>query len=170
MDNARARINAMPPGLLPAAGLGIAGLGAGIYMANQAGPPQPMSTADLAAQANPPPSVQTTTSPRDQAMQMIDDLNARRRAAGGEVPDAPQTMQEVNRLLAMSNEQSAAASRGDIPVQGNGPREQAQRLLAQLNAMRQQAGGEVPQAGQMMAEVQRLQAMSDQQANARRAG
>ena len=189
MDNARARINAMPPGLLPATGLGIAGLGAGIYMANQAGPPQgsaaapvappvpniirppqPMSTADLAAQASPPPSVQTTTSPRDQAMQMIDDLNARRRAAGGEVPDAPQTMQKVNRLLAMSNEQSAAASRGDIPVQGNGPREQAQRILAQLNAMRQQAGGEVPQAGQMMAEVRRLQAMSDQQANARRAG
>ena len=189
MDNARARINAMPPGLLPAAGLGIAGLGAGIYMANQAGPsqgsaatpasppvpniiqpPKPMSTADLAAQTRPPPSVTTPQSPRDQAMQMIDDLNARRRAAGGEVPDAPQTMQKVNRLLAMSNEQSAAASRGDIPVQGNGPREQAQRILAQLNAMRQQAGGEVPQAGQMMAEVQRLQAMSDQQANARRAG
>jgi hypothetical protein len=133
-------------------------------------PPKPMSTADLAAQTRPPPSVTTPQSPRDQAMQMIDDLNARRRAAGGEVPDAPQTMQKVNRLLAMSNEQSAAASRGDIPVQGNGPREQAQRILAQLNAMRQQAGGEVPQAGQMMAEVQRLQAMSDQQANARRAG
>ena len=113
-------------------------------------PPQPMSTADLAAQTRPPPSVTTPQSPRDQAMKMIDDLNARRRAAGGEVPDAPQTMQKVNRLMAMSNEQSAAASRGDIPVQGNGPREQAQRILAQLNAMRQQAGGEVPQAGQMM--------------------
>lgn len=133
-------------------------------------PPQPMSTADLAAQTRPPPSVTTPQSPRDQAMKMIDDLNARRRAAGGEVPDAPQTMQKVNRLLAMSNEQSAAASRGDIPVQGNGPREQAQRILAQLNAMRQQAGGEVPQAGQMMAEVRRLQAMADKQTNARRAG
>ena len=133
-------------------------------------PPQPMSTADLAAQTRPPPSVTTPQSPRDQAMKMIDDLNARRRAAGGEVPDAPQTMQKVNRLLAMSNEQSAAASRGDIPVQGNGPREQAQRILAQLNAMRQQAGGEVPQAGQMMAEVRRLQAMADKQTNARRSG
>lgn len=133
-------------------------------------PPKPMSTADLAAQTRPPPSVTTPQSPRDQAMKMIDDLNARRRAAGGEVPDAPETMQKVNRLLAMSNEQSAAASRGDIPVQGNSPREQAQRILAQLNAMRRQAGGEVPQAGQMMAEVRRLQAMADQQANARRAG
>lgn len=133
-------------------------------------PPKPMSTADLAAQTRPPPSVTTPQSPRDQAMKMIDDLNARRRAAGGEVPDAPETMQKVNRLLAMSNEQSAAASRGDIPVQGNSPREQAQRILAQLNAMRRQAGGEVPQAGQMMAEVRRLQAMADQQANARRSG
>jgi len=101
---------------------------------------------------------------------MIDDLNARRRAAGGEVPDAPETMKKINSLLAMSNEQSAAASRGDIPVQGNGPREQAQKILAQLNAMRRQAGGEVPQAGQMMAEVRRLQAMADKQANARRSG
>ena len=133
-------------------------------------PPRPMSTADLAAQTRPPPSVTTKMSPRDQAMKMIDDLNARRRAAGGEVPDAPETMKKINSLLAMSNEQSAAASRGDIPVQGNGPREQAQKILAQLNAMRRQAGGEVPQAGQMLAEVRRLQAMADKQANARRSG
>jgi len=133
-------------------------------------PPKPMSTADLAAQTRPPPSVTTPQSPRDQAMKMIDELNARRRAAGAEVPDAPETMRKINQLLAMSNDQSAAASRGDLPVQGNSPREQAQRTLAQLNAMRRQAGGEVPQAAQMMAEVRRLQAMSDKQANARRSG
>jgi len=132
--------------------------------------PAPMSTADLAAQTRPPPVVATPQSPRDQAMKMIDDLNARRRKAGGEVPDAPETMKKINRLLAMSNDQSAAASRGDIPVQGNSPREQAQKLLAQLNAMRRQAGGEVPQATQMMAEVRRLQDIADKQTNARRSG
>lgn len=133
-------------------------------------PPKPMSTADLAAETRPLPKVEAQVSPRDRAMAMIDDLNARRRKAGGEVPEAKQMMGEINRLLSMSNQEVARQTSGQMPVAGNSPREQAIRLIAQLNDMRQKAGGEVPQAPQIMAEVRRLQALADRQANARRSG
>jgi hypothetical protein len=73
-------------------------------------------------------------------------------------------MKEINRLMAMSNQSRNAMT----PQQAQGssdPHIKAQALIAQLNQMRQQAGGEVPQAQQMMAEVRRLQAMGDQQRN-----
>ena len=105
-------------------------------------------------------------SPRDQAMAMIADLNRMRREAGGEVPEAPAMQKEINRLLGQSNQAASAASRGAVAV-GGGPREQAQTLLSQLNAMRRQAGGEVPQAQQILREVDRLNALSDRQTNAR---
>jgi hypothetical protein len=128
------------------------------------------ATADLAAEQNPPPSVMTqepeAMSPRDQAMAMIADLNRMRREAGGEVAEAPAMQKEINRLLGQSNQAAAAASRGAVAV-GGGPREQAQTLLSQLNAMRRQAGGEVPQAQQILREVARLNALSDRQTNAR---
>jgi hypothetical protein len=121
-------------------------------------------TAELAAESRPIPSVQTSVSPRDQAQALIAQLNQMRRDAGGEVPQARQMMQEIDRLMALSNQQRNAMT----PKQAQGssdPHIQAQALIAQLNEMRQQAGGEVPQAQQIMAEVRRLQAMGDQRRN-----
>jgi len=122
-------------------------------------------TADLAEESRPAPKVEATpVSPRDQAQALIAQLNQMRRAAGGEVPEAQKMMAEINRLMAMSNQSRNAMT----PQQAQGskdPHIQAQALIAQLNQMRQKAGGEVPQAQQMMAEVRRLQAMGDQQRN-----
>lgn len=120
-------------------------------------------TAELVNQTRPMPEVEASTDPREQAQEMIAQLNQMRREAGGEVKEAPQMMSEINRLLAMSNQ-----SRNAMPqaAASSDPHMQAQSIIAKLNAMRQQAGGEVPQAGQMMAEVRRLQAMGDQRRNA----
>ena len=128
------------------------------------------TTADLAAESAPPPRVPVASgelSPREQAHELIAKLNLMRRNAGGEVPEAPAMQREINRLLAMSNQTMAAASRGEVAMAGNDPHAQATRLLAQLNQMRREAGGEVPQARQIMAEVARLQQMGDAQRNAR---
>jgi hypothetical protein len=56
-----------------------------------------------AAQAKP-----KTPTAREQAQTLMDDLNARRRAAMGEVPDGPQTVAEINRLLDISNRERNA--------------------------------------------------------------
>ncbi len=74
-------------------------------------------------------------------------------------------MQEINRLMALSNQRRNAMT----PQQAQGssdPHVQAQALIAKLNDMRRQAGGEVPQAQQIMGEVRRLQALGDQRRNA----
>ncbi len=132
-----------------------------------------MSTADLAAETSPPPSVMTEEpaplSPRDQAQELIRKLNLMRREAGGEVPEAPAMQREINRLMAMSNQTLAAASRGEVATGGSDYHMQAARLMAQLNDQRRRAGGEVPQARQMMAEIARLQRLGDDQRNARQA-
>lgn len=99
--------------------------------------------------------------PSDKAKAILEDLNARRRKAGREVPEAAQMMADANRLIAMGNEQRNAP--GYTPRKASDPREQAQILLQKLNADRMEAGGEVPHSQQVMAEVRRLQAMGDQQ-------
>jgi hypothetical protein len=119
-------------------------------------------TAELANEARPVPQVPASTDPREQAQAMIAKLNQMRRAAGGEVKEAPQMMADINRLLAMGDQSRNAAPPGgayDYHMQ-------AQSIIAKLNDMRRQAGGEVPQAAQMMAEARRLQAMGDQRRNA----
>jgi hypothetical protein len=130
------------------------------------------STADLAAETSPPPSVTTQEpapiSPRDQAQELMRDLNMRRRAAGGEVPEAPAMMREIDRLMAMSNQTMAAASRGEVATGGDDPHMQAARLMAQRNEMLRR-GMPTQQARQMMAEIQRLQRLGDAQRNARQA-
>lgn len=160
------------------AAAGAAALAAGVALqSRRAGESESagMSTADLAAEQNPPPQVMTkepepiappALSPREQALAMIAELNRMRREAGGEVPQAGQMMREIDRLMNMSNQAAASASRGEVAV-GGGPREQAQTLLSQLNDMRRRAGGEVPQAQQILREVSRLNSMSDRQTNAR---
>lgn len=152
----------------------------GAYALSRNGMPEPAAeatgeltstggTADLAAESRPAPKVESSpapqVSPRDQAQALIARLNKMRRDAGGEVPEAPQMMAEINRLMAQSNTQRNAMT----PKQAQGssdPHIQAQALIAQLNEMRRKAGGEVPQAQQIMAEVRRLQAAGDQRRNA----
>jgi len=101
--------------------------------------------------------------PSDKATAILADLNARRRKAGREVPEAAQMMADANRLIAMGNEQRNAP--GYTPRNSSDPREQAQILLQKLNADRMEAGGEVPHSQQVLAAVRRLQAMGDQQRN-----
>jgi hypothetical protein len=99
--------------------------------------------------------------PSDKAKAILDDLNARRRKAGGEVPEARQMEAEANRLLAESNQMRNAP--GYKPKNASNPREQAQVLLQQLNADRMEAGGEVPHSREVLQEVRRLQLLGDQQ-------
>jgi hypothetical protein len=166
----------MPAWAKAAAGAGLIGAGATAYNMMPKGMRSTESeavgeldstdgTADLVEESRPAPKVEAPpVSPRDQAQALIAKLNKMRRDAGGEVPEAPQMMKEINRLMAMSNQSRNAMT----PQQAQGssdPHIKAQALIAQLNQMRQQAGGEVPQAQQMMAEVRRLQALGDQQRN-----
>ena len=106
-----------------------------------------------------PPAAPTNYS--DQAKAMLDDLNLRRRQAGGEVPDAPQVMSQANALLAKSN-----AQRND-PSFTAGPNpslhEQAQMLLQKVNALNAEAGSWTPESQRLFAEVQRLQKLGDEQ-------
>ena len=181
------RIANSPAGRI-AGGVGIAGAGIGaidLMMPNENGDPpvRGSSTADLAAESRPVPSVESTPDeapampeaappapemPPDysfQARELMNKLNAMRRQAGGEIPEAPQMIAEINRLLGMSNKQrNAPGYQPAMPTDHHG---QAQMLLQKLNAMRMEAGGEVPEAQQIMAEVRRHQAMGDQMRNAR---
>lgn len=127
-------------------------------------------TADLHAEQAPPPSVETPPQPTAemffaQARELIDQLNQMRRDAGGEVPEAPQIMAQVRRLQAMGDQLRNSPSY--TPSDPGDPHQQAQMLIQDLNARRRQAGGEVPDAPRVMAEVRRLQAMGDQQQNSR---
>jgi len=121
-------------------------------------------TEDLAAESSPPPA--TPEAPADysfQARELMGKLNAMRRAAGGEVPEAKQMIAEIDRLLGMANEQrNAPGYKPPMPTDYHG---EAQRLLQDLNARRMEAGGEVADTQKVMAEVRRLQAMGDQMRN-----
>ena len=148
-------------------------------------------TEDLAAESSPPPSIDPDMPPEEQefadrfkrqylareakrnapvdysfqAREMMGKLNAMRRAAGGEVPEAKQMMAEIDRLLGMANQQkNAPGYKPPMPTDYHG---EAQRLLQDLNARRMEAGGEVADTQKVMAEVRRLQAMGDQMRNAR---
>ena len=135
-------------------------------------PPRAFSTADLAAETSPPPQIMTQEPapirPREQAQELMRDLNLRRREAGGEIPEAPAMMREIDRLMSMSNQTMAAASRGEVATGGNDPHMQAARLMAQRNEMLRR-GMPTQQAQQMMAEITRLQRLGDEQRNARQA-
>jgi hypothetical protein len=121
-------------------------------------------TEDLAAESSPPP--ETPEAPADysfQARELMGKLNAMRRAAGGEVPEAKQMMAEIDRLLGMSNQQRNAPSyKPPMPTDYHA---EAQMLIQKLNAMNQEMGGMSPETPKIMAEVRRLQAMGDKMRN-----
>ena len=162
----------------PIAAAAGAGLG-GAYVANQMrSRPKPAgaTTADLKAEAKPPPSVQTAQEApikanyREQAYAMMKDLNARRRAAGGEVPDARETDAEINRLLSLASKEDNAQVRSNSvpsPAGNTDYRRMAQQKLAELNAWQGQHGANHPKSRQLKAEMSQLYAMADKQANER---
>lgn len=186
-DGQRPRIGPNARGAAQAAGIAALGAAAQLGMQRLVGPggqgglapvpnitrpPRAFSTADLAAETSPPPQIMTQEPapirPREQAQELMRDLNLRRRAAGGEIPEAPAMMREIDRLMAMSNQTMAAASRGEVATGGNDPHMQAARLMAQRNEMLRR-GMPTQQAQQMMAEITRLQRLGDEQRNARQA-
>jgi hypothetical protein len=133
----------------------------------------PSDNAALADETSPVPSVPATpdvpepSAPKPdyshQARVLTNQLNAMRKQAMGEVPEAPAMEKEIQRLLDMANaERNAPSYEETLPADYHA---QARMLLKQLNEMRAQAGGEVPQAREIMAEVERLQAMGDAQRN-----
>lgn len=159
--------------LTAAAGAGLGGIG--IYSMMDGEPDELQASGDmtdtsgteaLAEESRPVPA--TVDGPPDysfQARELMNQLNAMRRQAGGEVPEAKAMMAEINRLLDLSNKQKNAP--GYEPPMPTDYRGEAQRLLQTLNARRMEVGGEVPETQQVMAEVRRLQALGDQQRNAR---
>jgi hypothetical protein len=168
-----------PPPKRPGYGKAVAGAAAagagGAYIANQMRD-DGATTADLKAETKPPPSVTTAeetpakTSPREQAYAMMADLNARRRAAGGEVPDARKTQAEIDRLLMVASQGDNAQVRSNSVPKPSGPtdyRTMAQQKLAELNAWQARHGSGHPRSMQLKAEMQQLYSLADKQANAR---
>ena len=101
-----------------------------------------------------------------QARQMLADLNARRRAAGGEVPDAAEVTAKADAMLAQANAIRNESTYRPLPQQGvrgqkAGSRQQAIAMIQALNADRQRAGGEVPDAPQREAAIRQLLAQAD---------
>jgi len=125
--------------------------------------------ADLVEETRPAPKVpaqddvqpQVAKAPTDysaKARELINRLNDMRRQAGGEVPQAKEMMAEIDRLLALGNEQRREPDfqPGD---DASAKFKQAQAILDQLNAMyREGLSPQSQQAQQMMAEVRKLQA------------
>lgn len=133
--------------------------------------------ADLAAETSPPPAMETQEDPMDapvdysvEARKIIDDLNTRRRAAGGEVPEAREMMAEANRLLALGNKTRRATFAAAPQDDASRYFQQAQGMIDQVNQMyRQGMTPNSPEVRQVMSEVRRLQQMGDSLRN-RRAG
>lgn len=143
---------------------------------------RPSTNADLAAESRPGPSVGVTDevpepttlqAPRDYSMEaraLINSLNDMRRTAGGEVPEAPAIMQEVNRLLAMGNQTREATYVAAPQDDAGRAYQQAQGLIDQVNQMyRQGMSPNSPEVQRIMAQVRQLQAQGDAIRN-RRAG
>lgn len=98
-----------------------------------------------------------------QARKMIDQLNAMRRKAGGEVPEAQAMTAEIQRLLDMGNKQRNTPGY-QIPKAdpARDPFQEARSLIDQVNAMtRQGMPMGHPQIQQIMARVRQLQAEGD---------
>lgn len=138
-------------------------------------------TADLVEETRPAPKVpvqddvqpKVAKAPTDysaQARELINRLNDMRRQAGGEVPQAKEMMAEIDRLLALGNEQRREPDfqPGD---DASAKFKQAQAILDQLNAMyREGLSPQSQQAQQMMAQVRKLQAEGDAMRNSRTSG
>lgn len=120
---------------------------------------QPIAEPEPPAPPEPPEPVDYSL----EARKLIDQLNAMRRRAGGEVREAPAMMREINRLLAMGDKQRNTPGY-KIPQAdpARDPYQQARDLIDQVNAMyRQGARPGDPRIQQMMAKVRQLHSQGD---------
>jgi hypothetical protein len=108
---------------------------------------------------------QQEMNPSDRAKAIFAQVNQRRRdAAFGRgtfsAAEEKALMDQGNSLLNQSNTmRNAPGYKPD--VKSMHPRDQADRLRIQLNQQRRAAGGEVPQAGQVMRQLNRFNAAAD---------
>lgn len=168
-------------------GLALVGAGAGLtQMASPGtGPAQPKpkepvviqsgGEADLVNETRPAPEVPATPvkpeptvvkAPEDYGMQaraMINKLNDMRRAAGGEVREAPAMMKEINRLLALSDKQRNQPKYTYPEADpARDPMQKAHDLIQQVNQLyRQGYRDNSPEVRRIMAQVRQLHAQGD---------
>lgn len=168
-------------------GLALVGAGAGLtQMASPGtGPAQPKpkepvviqsgGEADLVNEQRPAPEVPATPvkpeptvvkAPEDYGMQaraMINKLNDMRRAAGGEVREAPAMMREINRLLALSDKQRNQPKYTYPEADpARDPMQKAHDLIQQVNQLyRQGYRDNSPEVRRIMAQVRQLHAQGD---------
>jgi hypothetical protein len=171
-----------PRGMTPGQAAALAGVGAGmgIMMAPKdmglkaSGNPadlqdeEPISSAaPMSVEPEEKPALQPAApEPADyslQARELINKLNDMRRGAGGEVPVAPAMMKEINRLVALGNEQRRSPAYSHPKADpARDPYQQARDLVSHVNQMyRQGASPNSPEVQRIMAEVRRLQAEGD---------
>lgn len=128
-----------------------------------------------APQAPAPQAAPQAADPSSQAHAMIAKLNAMRRQAGGEVPQAPQMMAEINRLIELGNRQrnaprpqaAPAQQQPRGPVQSSGQaaqqfQAQARSQMALLNQYRAQGRLSPATERQMTAEINHLFHLADE--------
>lgn len=146
--------------------------------------------ADLAAETSPPPAIAATPdvpeptvarAPADYSFRarfLINRLNDMRMAAspevlranGGDVPGAATIKAEIERLLALGNEQRRTPATFVPADEGSRLYKQAQLLIDQVNQLQSQGYPHgSPQVQRLMAQVRQLQAQGDAIRN-RRAG
>ena len=132
-------------------------------------------TADLKAESKPAPQVAATKEtpvptakkgPEDYSLQaraLINRLNDMRRAAGGEVPEAPAMMKEINRLIELGNTQRRDPQYSHPQADpARDPYQQARDLIARVNQMyRHGATPNSPEVQQIMRQVRQLQSQGD---------
>ena len=122
-------------------------------------PQKPVNATPAAMQS------QQEMNPSDRAKAIFAQVNQRRRdAAFGRgtfsSADEKALMDQGNSLLNQSNTmRNAPGYKPD--VKSMHPRDQSDRLRIQLNQRRSAAGGEVPQSGQMMSQMNRFNAAAD---------
>lgn len=167
------------PERLAAAGAAGVGIGA---LVNQMMPGRaPESSADL-TDTSMPVNMEELPAPQPQmkmeepvdysleARKLIDKLNAMRRQAGGEVPEAAKMQSEIQRLLDLGNKTRKATYAAAPQDDASRMYQQAQGMIDQVNALYRQGHSQgSPQVRQIMQEVRRLQQAGDAIRNRRSA-
>lgn len=105
-----------------------------------------------------------------EARKLIDKLNAMRRQAGGEVPEAAKMQSEIQRLLDLGNKTRKATYAAAPQDDASRMYQQAQGMIDQVNALYRQGHSQgSPQVQKIMSEVRRLQSAGDAIRNRRSA-
>lgn len=105
-----------------------------------------------------------------EARKLIDQLNAMRRKAGGEVPEAAKMQSEIQRLMDLGNKTRKATYAAAPQDDSSRMFQQAQGMIDQVNDLYRQGHSQSsPQVQKIMSEVRRLQSAGDAIRNRRSA-